>query len=333
MTINKIGIVGGGAWGTALAQTCCRSGKDVIIWARENETVEDINSRHVNKLYLPDVKLDNTLFATGDLSTLGDCDAILMVAPAQRVREVSQKLCQFVSHQMPLVICSKGIEQNSGKLMSEVVSETLPQSEIAVLSGPTFAIEIALGLPAALSLATPDEVLGRELAHVISNPLFRTYWSNDIVGAQIGGAIKNVLAIAAGIANGKKMGTNAHAALITRGFSELVQFGTALGGKPETLSGLSGLGDLVLTCSSNKSRNMSLGYALGQGQTIEQILNQRNSVTEGVYTASATIAIANKKQVDMPICAAVNAVLSGQKTVDEAIESLLSRPLRSETLN
>jgi len=331
VAINQIGIVGGGAWGTALAQSCCRSGKEIVIWARENETVEDINSRHENRLYLPDVVLDSKIKATADLQIIGCCDVILMVSPAQHVRAVCQQLTEFVSNQTPLVICSKGIEQSTGKLMSEVVAETLPQLQIAVLSGPTFAIEIARGLPAALSLATRDEAVGRELAHAISHSLFRTYWSNDIIGAQIGGSVKNVLAIAAGISNGKQLGTNAHAALITRGFSELVQFGMALGGRSETLSGLSGLGDLVLTCSSTKSRNMSLGYALGQGQTIDQVLGSRNSVTEGVYTASAVMAIANSKEIDMPICQAVNAVVGGQMTVDQGIESLLSRPLRSET--
>lgn len=330
MTINHIGIVGGGAWGTALAQSCCRSEKKVTIWAHEPETIDDINTRHENSQFLPNVKLDPRLSATGDLSVIGKCDAILLVAPAQHIRDVSLQLSEYVPEQTPLAICSKGIEQSTGKLMSEVVKETLPQSLIAVLSGPTFAIEIANGLPAALTLATPDEVLGREFSHAIGHARFRPYWSNDIIGAQIGGAIKNVLAIAAGIANGKQMGTNAHAALITRGFNELAQFGKVLGGKTETLSGLSGLGDLILTCSSTKSRNMSLGYALGQGLTIDEVLGQRNSVTEGVYTASAAMEIANRKHVDMPICEAVNAVVSGQSTVDEAIDSLLSRPLRSE---
>jgi glycerol-3-phosphate dehydrogenase (NAD(P)+) len=214
--------------------------------------------------------------------------------------------------------------------MSQVVSEALPAAEIAVLSGPSFAAEVARGLPAAVTLATAEESLGRELSHALSRPPFRFYWSDDVIGAEIGGAVKNVYAIATGIVAGKKFGASAHAALVTRGFAEMVRFGAALGARPETLMGLSGLGDLVLTCGSPQSRNMSLGIELGKGKSLEEVLGKRQSVTEGVYTASALVEMAAARGIDMPIAQAVHAVISGLATVDEAIEALLARPLRAE---
>ena len=330
MNIESVGVIGGGAWGTALAQSCRVAGRGVRLWAFEQETVDSINGTHKNIAYLPDAPLDPDLLATTNMKEVGDCDIVLMVAPAQHVRQVSEGFAPHIAEGKSVVICAKGIEQSSQKLMSEVLAETLPNRQIAVLSGPTFAIEIARGLPAALTLATKDETQGMAIAHAISSASFRTYWSEDVVGAQIGGAIKNVLAIAAGIARGKQLGANAHAALIARGFQELLLFGTALGGKSETLSGLSGLGDLILTCSSTNSRNMSLGYALGEGKTIKEVLDQRNSVTEGVYTASAIADIAEAKGIDLPICTSVHAIISGKMAVDDAINALLTRPLRRE---
>jgi len=228
------------------------------------------------------------------------------------------------------VICSKGIEQATGKLPTEIVADVLPGGAVAVLSGPSFAAEIARGLPAAVTLATAEEAQGRALSHALSHPPFRCYWSDDVVGAEIGGAVKNVYAIAAGIVVGKKLGASAHAALVTRGFVEMTRFGTALGGRRETLIGLSGLGDLVLTCGSPQSRNMSLGIELGKGRSLKDVLKKRLAVTEGVYTAGAVVEMAGARGIDMPIARAVHAVISGLATVDEAIEALLSRPLRAE---
>ncbi|MGC1344620.1 MAG: NAD(P)H-dependent glycerol-3-phosphate dehydrogenase, partial [Methyloceanibacter sp.] len=230
----------------------------------------------------------------------------------------------------PLVIGAKGIEQSTGQLLSEVIAEVLPQVQTAVLSGPSFAAEIARGLPAAVTLATASETQGRALAHALSHFSFRCYWSDDVAGAELGGALKNVYAIAAGIVAGKKLGASAHAALVTRGFAEMVRFGAALGARRETMTGLSGLGDLVLTCGSPQSRNMSLGIALGEGRSLSEVLMPRLSVIEGIYTASAVVEMAAARGIEMPIALAVHAVVSGLATVDEAIDALLARPLRPE---
>lgn len=330
MAYDRIGIVGAGAWGTALAQAIRSAGRDVLIRAHEPETVESINTAHENRLFLPGIGLDPAIRATGELSDMGRCDALLLVTPVQHTRAIAEQLAPALRDGMPIVICAKGIEQKSGKLLSQVVSETLPRATQAILSGPSFAAEVARGLPCAVTLACADEELGADLARAIGHHTFRPYWANDTIGAQIGGAIKNVLAIAAGIVRGRELGSNAHAALVTRGFSEMVRFGQALGGRAETLSGLSGLGDLLLTCGSPQSRNMSLGMALGQGRTLEDVLASRNSVSEGVYTASAVARIAAEKGLDLPICAAVDAVVSGRQSVEAAIEGLLARPLRPE---
>ena len=330
MALQSVGIVGAGAWGTALAITSRRAGRDVLIWAYEPETVAEINERHRNSLYLPGVELDPAIEATAKFSEVATCDLLLMVTPAQELRAIAGELSPYMRPGQPLVIGAKGIEQASGSLLSTVVAEMLPQAEAAVLSGPSFAAEIARGLPAALTLATPREAQGRALSHALSHASFRCYWSDDVVGAEIGGALKNVYAIAAGIVVGKKLGASAHAALVTRGFAELMRFGSAFGARRETMTGLSGLGDLVLTCGSPQSRNMSLGVALGEGQSLGDVLKSRHSVTEGIYTASAVIELAAARGIDMPIAQAVHAVVSGLATVDEAIEALLARPLRPE---
>jgi glycerol-3-phosphate dehydrogenase (NAD(P)+) len=254
-----------------------------------------------------------------------------MATPAQHVRHIAAELAPYLKEGQPVVICSKGIEQTSGKLMSQVLADTVTGSQMAVLSGPSFAAEVARGLPAAVTLATAKEKLGQALAYALSHPPFRCYWSDDLAGAEIGGAVKNVYAIAAGIVAGKNFGASAHAALVTRGFAEMMRFGDALGARRETLTGLSGLGDLILTCGSDQSRNMSLGIALGQGQSVKDVLGKRLGVTEGVYTASAVVEMAAARGIDMPIAQAVHAVVSGLATVDESIEALLSRPLRAET--
>ena len=330
MTIDRIGVVGGGAWGTALAQTLALAGRDVVIWAHEADTVADINTRRVNRTFLPGIALDPRLSATQDLKDCGAADAILLVSPAQHVRAVTAALAPHVRAGQPLVVCAKGIEQESGKLLGEVAAETVPDMALAVLSGPSFAADVARGLPAALTLACRDERLGRLLAERLGDRQLRLYWSDDIVGVELGGAVKNVLAIAAGIVDGKGLGASAQAAIVTRGFAEMRRLGAALGARPETMMGLSGLGDLVLTCTSPQSRNMSLGRALGQGETLAAVLGQRVSVTEGVFTAAAVARLAERKGIEMPITAAVHAVLEGRLSVDDAISGLLARPFKAE---
>lgn len=330
MKFDTIGVIGGGAWGTALAQTASQNGKRVVLWAREEAVVTDINERHVNRAFLPGVPLDPQLRATTDIAAAAATDAILMVAPAQHMRLVANDLAKYVSTDKPLVICCKGIEQKTGKLMGEVAEETLPQASVAILSGPSFAADVARGLPAALTLACRSEATGRALTQALSSRQMRLYWSPDVVGAEIGGSVKNVLAIAAGIVDGRGLGASAHAALVTRGFAELRRFAESLGARPETLMGLSGLGDLILTCGSPQSRNMSLGRALADGQTLTQILSSRQAVTEGVHTAAAVVKLARERRVEMPIAEAVNAIIEGSLSVDEAIVGLMQRPLKAE---
>ncbi len=328
--LQRIGVIGAGAWGTALAQTVRLAGRDVALWSREAEVANEINAAHRNSVFLPGVALDPGVRATNDLAEIAECHAILMVPPAQHVRAVAEGLAPMLVPKTPVVICAKGLEQATGKLMGDVMAETLPAARVAALSGPSFAADVARGLPAALSLATTDPDLGRELAEAIGYRNFRLYWSDDLVAVQFGGALKNVLAIAAGIVDGKAMGASAHAALVTRGFAEMRRLGTALGARPETLAGLSGLGDLILTCGSPQSRNMSLGRALGQGQKLADVLGGRRSVAEGVFTAAAVVKLAAEKGVEMPIASAVDAIVTGALGVDTAIEALLSRPFRDE---
>jgi len=330
LKIDSVGIIGGGAWGTALAQALRRAGREAILWAREAEVVAGINARHVNDAFLPGVALDPGIRATDKLAEAAACDALLMVAPAQHVRAVSEQLKPHLRSGQPIVLCAKGIEQTSGRLMGEVLAETLPNAPRAVLSGPSFAADVARGLPTALTIACASEAMGRKLAERLGNRSLRLYWTSDLVGVELGGALKNVLAIAAGIVDGKGLGASAHAALVTRGFSELRRFGEALGARPETLIGLSGLGDLILTCGSPQSRNMSLGRALGQGQSLAQTLGGRTAVTEGVYTAVAVRRIADAKGIDMPICSAVCDIVEGRLTVADAIGRLMQRPLKAE---
>jgi glycerol-3-phosphate dehydrogenase (NAD(P)+) len=330
MGLQTVGIVGAGAWGTALAVISRRAGRDALLWAYEKETIASINQKHSNAVYLPGIDLDPAIEATGRLNEVANCDLLLLATPTQHVRGIAEELAPYLKERQKLVICSKGIEQETGKLISQVLTEVAPACEIAVMSGPSFAAEVARGLPAAVTLATADEALGRELSYALSHQPFRCYWSDDVIGAEIGGAVKNVYAIAAGIVAGKNFGASAHAALVTRGFAEMVRFGAALGARRETLTGLSGLGDLVLTCGSPQSRNMSLGIALGKGKSLDEALGDRPTVTEGVYTAGALVEIAASRGIDMPIAEAVHAVISGRATVDEAIGALLARPLRAE---
>lgn len=330
MKIDSVGVVGGGAWGTALAQTLRSAGRDVTLWAREPETVADINERHVNRVFLPGIGLDPGLRATGTLRDIAHSDVILMVAPAQHVRGVCAELKPWLRSGQLIVMCAKGIEQATGKLMGEVLSEALPDVQQGVLSGPSFAADVARGLPTALTIACRNEDAGRALAERLGYRQLRLYWTSDIVGVELGGALKNVLAIAAGIVDGKGLGASAHAALVARGFAEMRRFGEALGSRPETLLGLSGLGDLILTCGSPQSRNMSLGRALGEGRALADVLGGRVSVTEGVYTAAAVVRLARDRSIEMPIAEAVTAILEGRVRVDDAIAALMQRPVKAE---
>jgi len=321
-----MGVIGGGAWGTALAQVAARDGLPVTLWAREPEVVESVNTAHENRHFLAGVPLSETIRATGDLADLAGHDALLVVAPAQHVRAV---LAAAPIGTTPLVLCAKGIEAGTRLLVGEVAHQAAPDAPIAVLSGPTFAHEVAAGKPTAVTLACEDEGLRARLAERLAGPAFRTYGSADIIGAEIGGAVKNVLAIACGVVEGAGLGLNARAALIARGFAEMTRFGLARGGQAETLTGLSGLGDLVLTCSSTNSRNFSLGVGLGQGKSAAALLADRKTVAEGAFTAPVLREAAAEARVDMPVTEAVNALLEGV-AVRDVIEALLSRPLREE---
>jgi glycerol-3-phosphate dehydrogenase (NAD(P)+) len=330
MTFKHAGVIGAGAWGTALAQVCARAGLQVTLQAREPEVVASIAASRENTLFLAGVTLEAAITASADMAALAACDLILAVPPAQHLRSALAALKPHLKPGVPVVLCSKGVEQGSLKLMSDVAAEVLPGAPIAVLSGPSFAGEVARGLPTAVTLACEDEALGKMIGEAIAIPAFRPYLAADVIGAEAGGAVKNVLAIACGIVEGKGLGRSAHAALITRGFAELTRLAVALGGAAETVAGLCGLGDLVLTCSSPQSRNMSVGLALGGGQTLEQALAGKVSVAEGVASAPAVRALARSLNVETPICEAVAAVLAGEVDVDSAILGLLSRPLKTE---
>ena len=327
MTIESLGVIGGGAWGTALAQVAAGAGRETLLWVLEPEVAESINSHHENRLYLPDVPLSPVIRATNELTDLELCDAWLVVTPAQHMRSVLE---QTPRCGRPLVLCSKGIEERSGKMLHYVAGEICPQSTVAVISGPTFAHEVAAGLPTAVTLACEDSALANALRERIALPTFRIYLSDDVTGAEIGGAVKNVLAIACGVVEGRRLGLNARAALIARGFAEMTRFGLSLGAKPETLTGMSGLGDLVLTCSSINSRNFSLGKGVAEGRSVAQLMSDRRTVAEGAFTAPVLRRLAEGAGVDMPIVAAVDDMLGGRASVDEVLERLLTRPLRAE---
>jgi glycerol-3-phosphate dehydrogenase (NAD(P)+) len=322
----RVGVIGGGAWGTALAQVAAEGG-ETILWAREPEVVEAVNSAHENRLFLQGVPLSPEIRATSELADLAGCGALLVVTPAQHMRSVLASLPKLDA---PLILCAKGMEEATTRLMHEVARDEQPHSPIAVLSGPTFAHEVAARLPAAVTLAAEDVAIGEALRERLARPWFRPYLSDDVVGAEIGGAVKNVLAIACGVVEGRRLGLNARAALISRGFAEMTRFGLARGARAETLAGLSGLGDLVLTCSSTSSRNFSLGKGLGEGRSPEALLADRRTVAEGAHTAPVLNRAARDAGVDMPIVAAVCALLGGEASVEEVVERLLSRPLKSE---
>ena len=322
----RIGVIGGGAWGTALAQVAARGDRAVTLWAREAEVVAGINADHVNHLFLPGIPLSPAIVASDDLAALTNTDALLVVAPAQHVGAV---LAGIDVGTRPIVLCAKGIEAGTGRLVGEIARAAHPAAPIAVLSGPTFAHEVAQGLPTAVTLACTDAALQQALAARLAGPAFRPYASDDVTGAEIGGAVKNVLAIACGVVEGAGLGQNARAALIARGFAEMTRFGLAKGARAETLAGLSGLGDLVLTCSSTASRNFSLGAGIGRGESAAALMANRRTVAEGAFTAPVLREVANAAGVEMPITDAVCRLLDGA-AVATVIDDLLARPLREE---
>ncbi|MDB5725804.1 MAG: NAD(P)-dependent glycerol-3-phosphate dehydrogenase [Novosphingobium sp.] len=325
---GAVGIIGAGAWGTALAQALAGDGSSVLIWAREAELVEEINAHHTNSLFLPGAALLGSIHATRDLTDLADLNALLLVAPAQHLARVLAGLPGYTGD---IVLCAKGIEAATGRLMTEVAAEAAPEAKLAVLSGPTFAHEVAAGLPTAVTLAcSGGEIQWRRLSALIARPALRPYYSDDLIGAEVGGAVKNVLAIACGVVEGLALGQNARAALIARGYAEMLRFGLARGAKAETLSGLCGLGDLVLTCSSTSSRNFSLGKALGEGLDAVEALSGKNSVAEGAHTAPILADLARREGIAMPIVDAVARLLGGETSATAMVGELLARPLRAE---
>lgn len=330
MRLKIAGVIGGGAWGTALAASAARAGLITKLWALEEDVCTAINETRENSIFLKGVPLPAGISASSDYAHLKDADFVLMVCPSQFMRPVSTELIKHIRPETPLIICAKGIEKASGKLMSEVLSETAPAHPLAVLSGPTFASETARDLPTAMTLACKDPELVQKLAESLGRPTFRTYTTHDIIGAQIGGAVKNALAIACGIVEGREMGENARAALITRGLAEMLRFADFKGAEHQTLMGLCGLGDLILTCSSPQSRNMSLGMALGQGRTMDEVMAERKTVAEGVYNAEVIHRIAHKAGISMPIVETVYNILHQDMDVGEGIAALLERPLGKE---
>jgi len=327
MTIQRVAVLGGGAWGTALALTCARAGRNVTLWEYEPGNAASLEEKRESR-FLPGVRIDNEIKVTRDLGDTANSDAILVVVPAQAVRSVVTSLASLVAKHTPLIACAKGIEHGTHKFMTEIIAECAPAAVPAILSGPSFAADVARGMPTAVTVAASDGKIALDLAHALSAGTFRPYHSTDVRGVELGGATKNVLAIAAGIVTGKGLGASASAALTTRGFAALVRFGKACGARTETMMGLSGLGDLILTCGTPQSRNFSCGVALGKGEKPDTAAHGK--LAEGIFTAPVLLEMAREKNVEMPISVAVAAVLSGKLSVDEAIESLLTRPLKSE---
>ncbi len=330
--MDRIGIIGAGAWGTALAITARRAGRHVVIQAHEPGVVDAFNKNHENTAFLPGVRLDPEIRATADPGEAACADAVLLTVPAQFLRRVAERAATGWKRGVPAIVCAKGIEDTTCALMHEVVSEALPDAVVAVLSGPSFAGEVARDLPTAVTFACADPVAREMVPAALGTRRFRIYSSEDVIGAEVGGAVKNVLAIACGIVQGRGMGDNARAALITRGLAEIARLAAAKGARPETLMGLSGMGDLVLTCNNIQSRNFSLGVRLGGGEALTDILAGRTAVTEGVFSAGSVTELARRQGVDMPICAAVDAVLNAGADLDGTIDGLLSRPFKAETL-
>ncbi|MBI1867883.1 MAG: NAD(P)-dependent glycerol-3-phosphate dehydrogenase [Methylocystis sp.] len=328
MSADTIAVLGAGAWGTALANVASAGRSRVVLWGHDPAHVEALAKDRENKRFLPGLPLAAAVAPQADLESVEDADVVLAAAPAQAMREVARRARPHLRDGAAFVICAKGIERGSRRFMSEAVAEELPQVEIAVLSGPSFAADVCKGLPTAVTLAAFRDDLARRLCELLSTRAFRLYRSCDVRGVEIGGAAKNVLAIASGMAAGRDLGASAQAALIARGFAELMRLGRVCGAQRETLMGLSGLGDLVLTCGSAQSRNFALGYALGRGEGLHDAAHGK--LAEGAFTAAALVEMAVERQVEMPIAAAVDAILAGRWNVADAIEALLMRPLKAE---
>jgi glycerol-3-phosphate dehydrogenase (NAD(P)+) len=328
MAFNHIAVIGAGAWGTALALTCARAGRQVTLWEHDAANAAQLKNKR-ESLYLPGVRIDDGIALAGELADAARAGAILLVVPAQAVRSAAKALAPLLAAKTPLIVCAKGIERGTRKFMSEIVAACAPNATAAILSGPSFAADVARGLPTAVTLAAADGKVAKALAEAISTPSFRLYHATDVRGVEIGGATKNVLAIAAGVVTGKGLGASAGAALTTRGFAELVRFGKAFGARPQTMMGLSGLGDLLLTCSSPQSRNFSFGMKLGRGEKPGDI-QKTTGLAEGAFTAAVLLEMARERSVDMPIAGAVVALLEQKMSVGEAIGSLLARPLKAE---
>jgi len=324
----SVAVVGAGAWGTALASVAAGA-SDVVLWAREAEVVKSIDERRENELFLPGLKLPERLTATTDLASVRSAEAILVTAPAQHLRSVLDALHPILNPAIPVVLCAKGIELKSGLLLTEVLGEVLPHAEPAILSGPSFARDVALGLPTAVTIAAREAIAAR-LLKTLGRPGFRPYLSEDLIGVALGGAAKNVYAIASGMVEGAGLGESARAATISRSFAELLRLGAELGARAETLMGLSGLGDLVLTATSPTSRNFALGLTLGRGVPLAQATAAGRPLAEGAATAPALVARARRQGVELPIAEAVADVLSGALGVRQAAERLLARPFKAE---
>lgn len=322
--IHSIGVVGAGAWGTALANAAARAGRTVFLWARDPGLVELMRTRHRNDAHLPGVTLADAVHPTADLAEAAACEAVLLVVPAQASRDAATLLNLHLRAGTPVVTCAKGIERGSWLFMTQVVEAACPRAVPAILSGPSFAADVAAGLPTAVTLAAHSLALAEELAQALGSPSFRLYHSDDVRGVEIGGAAKNVLAIAAGIVAGRGLGASAGAALVARGFAELSRLGRAFGARPETLTGLSGLGDLILTASTAQSRNFALGLALGRGEPPPARL------AEGASTAAVLVELAAQHHVEMPIAAAVDSIIAGRWDIDQAIGALMARPQKAE---
>ncbi|MCK0198482.1 NAD(P)-dependent glycerol-3-phosphate dehydrogenase [Ancylobacter sp. 6x-1] len=323
--INSIGVIGAGAWGTALANAAARAGRPVRLWARDPALVAALAAARVNERYLPGVSLEEAVAVTPDLAEAAACDAVLLAVPAQASREAAGELSSILARGTPLVTCAKGIERTSSLFMTQVLAEACPRAVPAILSGPSFAVDVAAGLPTAVTLAAEDGALARDLAMALGSGAFRLYHTDDVRGVEIGGAAKNVLAIAAGIVAGRGLGASASAALIARGFAELMRFGRAYGARAETLTGLSGLGDLILTASSTQSRNHAFGLALGRGEAPD------GKLAEGALTAQVLVRLARERGIDMPLAEAVDQVVSGTCDINAAIGALLARPQKAES--
>jgi glycerol-3-phosphate dehydrogenase (NAD(P)+) len=329
--VRRLAVIGGGAWGSALALVAARAGAGVVLWARDPNVVAAINQLHENPLFLPGIALDRAIAATTDAAAaIAGTDAALIVVPAQFLRAALDMLAPLLPSGLPLLLCAKGIETESLKTMSEIAGEIVPEAPVAILSGPSFAAEVARGLPTAVTIASRGATLARAFVAALGTARFRPYSSRDPIGAEIGGAVKNVLAIACGIIEGRGLGDNARAALITRGLAEMIRLGLAKGAEAETFRGLSGLGDLVLTCTAGQSRNYALGLALGRGASLAQALAGQRSVVEGIATAAAVARLAARLGIELPITAAVDGVLHRGMAIDMMIDALLSRPYRSE---